>query len=140
VGREADRIEVRKPRGKPELLGSAGRQVPKKLRDSVFEKIIEPSIFCSVVEVLQPNAFPNEQLSRHLLKKLWGQANPLLDKPEAVQDRRLHCLANRDFPLLKILGNVLIDPIADFRESSPSTEVPGDRSTLGSAGSTETTG
>ena len=34
VEQEADRVEVRKPRDKPELLGSVGRQVPKELFES----------------------------------------------------------------------------------------------------------
>jgi hypothetical protein len=71
-----------------------GRHIPKQLRHPVFEKVVERSTQHSFVEMLRLDPFSDKTLRRYSLKKLWGQVQPLLDKPESVQNQCLYRLTD----------------------------------------------
>jgi hypothetical protein len=76
--------------------------------------------------MLRLDSFPDKTLRRYSLKKLWGQIQPLLNKPESVQNQCLHRLTDRDLPLVEVLSDMLVDTPTDlqfFEHSSDQTEV-----------------
>ena len=62
-------------------------QIPEKLRDSVFVKIIERSAQYSFVQMLRLDPFSNETLRRYPLKKLWGEVQSLLARYMTIVGR-----------------------------------------------------
>lgn len=65
--------------------------------------------------MLRVNAFSDKTLGRHPLKELWRQVKSLLGKSESIKDHRFHRLTDRDFPLLEVLGDMLVDSVANFQ-------------------------